>query len=97
MKYGVWKFHVDYIEPYGGLIYTHQALVVLVPGGLCHYCPVIVLGGSSFYGAAVDRVQVKLCGKILGLFRKGGGLVSVLASVKNISDNRTFVDVNGKK
>ena len=54
------------IEPYGGL--TYKVLVVLVPAGLCHYCPVIVLGGSSFYGAAVDRVQVKLCGKILGLF-----------------------------
>ena len=70
MKRGVWKFHVDYIEPYGGLTYKlyWYLLVVLVPGGLCHYCPVIVLGGSSFYGAAVDRVQVKLCGKILGLF-----------------------------
>ena len=79
MKCGVWKFHVDYIEPYGGLTYKLYCylLVVLVPGGLCHYCPVIALGGSSFYGAAVDRVQVKLCGKFLGLFWKGGGLVSV--------------------
>ena len=63
MKCGVWKFHVDYIEPYEGFTYKNKVLVVLVPGGLCHYCPVITLGGSSFYGAAVDRVQVKLCGR----------------------------------